>query len=133
MATGEDHPLPFALAGAWRLEDWEQREHPRAVWSSPLGDGASGLLVCHASGLVSFQLTAPAAHVPYAGLFGHAVVRALVEVGDVLRGDLVVHVEGVHPAGFSDDGAPRPFHLDGDWLTFGDDATWRRRFTRVAG
>ena len=126
-------PIPQALAGAWRLADWEQRTRAEAVWASPLGEGAAGLLLCDVSGAISFQLVAPAAHVPYAGLFGRAVVRDLAEDADGLRGELVIRVEGVHPAGFSDDGTPRPFHLAGNLLTFGDGATWRRRFTRIAG
>jgi hypothetical protein len=125
--------IPEALAGAWRLTDWEERAHAEAVWTTPLGAGAAGLLLCDAFGAISFQLTAPAAHVPYAGLFGRAVVQALVDVEEGLRGELVVHVEGVHPAGFSDDGTPRPFHLAGNLLTFGDGSTWRRRFARIAG
>lgn len=124
--------LPPALAGAWRLTDWEERDG-QGTWSSPLGEGAAGLLLCHPSGAISFQLTAPAAHVPYAGLFGRAAVRDAVEGDDGVRGALLVHVEGVHPPGFSDDGQPRPFHLDGDLLALGDGERWRRSLTRIPG
>ncbi len=124
-------PLPPALAGAWRLTEWQQ--HAGGSGCDPLGAGAAGLLLCHPSGAISFQLIAPEAHLPYAGLFGRGAVRDAAEGADGLRGQLIVAVEGVHPPGFSDDGAPRPFHLDGDALTLGDGATWRRTLTRIPG
>jgi hypothetical protein len=120
-------PIPTALVGAWRLTAWEERGAPEADWRSPLGPGADGMLLCDASGAVSFQMTAPAAHIPYAGLFGRAVALSQ----DGVSGELRIMVDAVHPAGFSDDGVARPFRLDGDVLTFGDDATWRRSFTRI--
>ena len=125
--------LPPAMAGAWRLTDWEERDSESAPWRTALGPGAGGLLLCHASGAISFQLTAPEAHVPYAGLFGRGVVREAVEADDGLRGELRVTAEGAYPPGFSDDGSGRPFHLDGDLLAFGDGRSWRRSLARVPG
>ena len=120
-------PIPAALVGAWRLSAWEERDDTASDWRSPLGPGADGLLLCDGSGAVSFQLTAPAAHIPYAGLFGRAVVVS----ADGVRGELRILLDAVHPPGFSDDGVARAFVLHGDILEFGDAATWRRTFTRV--
>lgn len=119
--------LPAGLVGAWRLATWEEREGESGDWRSPLGPDADGMLLCDASGAISFQLTAPAAHIPYAGLFGHAVVRC----ADGVSGELRIMVDAVHPADFTDDGVARAFRLDGDRLEFGDGATWRRTFTRI--
>lgn len=120
-------PIPTALVGAWRLTAWEERDTPDAEWRSPLGPGADGMLLCDGSGAVSLQMTAPAAHIPYAGLFGHAVVTS----PDGVSGELRIMVDAVHPIGFSDDGVSRPFRLEGDALSFGDGTTWRRTFTRI--
>jgi len=120
-------PIPAGLVGAWRLTAWEERDGEGGDWRNPLGAGADGMLLCDASGAVSFQLTAPAAHIPYAGLFGRAVARC----DDGVSGELRIMVDAVHPAGFSDDGAARAFRLHGDVLEFGDGATWRRMFIRI--
>jgi len=125
--------LPPLLAGAWRVVTWDERDDEDAPWRSPLGEGAAGLLLCHASGALSFQLTAPAAHVPYAGLFGRAAVRGAVADDAGLRGELVVVPEAVHPPAFAGDGGPRAFHLQGDVLRFGDGRTTRRELTRIPG
>jgi hypothetical protein len=72
-------------------------------------------------------MTAPAAHIPDAGLFGRAVVVSQ----DGVSGELRSMVDAVHPVGFSDDGVSRPFQLEGDVLAFGDGSTWRRTFQRI--
>jgi len=120
-------PIPAGLVGAWRLTAWEERDREGGGWRTPLGSGADGMLLCDASGAVSFQLTAPAAHIPYAGLFGHATASS----DDGVSGELRIMVDAMHPSGFSDDGVARPFRLHGDVLEFGDGVTWRRMFIRI--
>jgi hypothetical protein len=126
--------IPTDLFGAWRLISYEDRESEDLAWDQPLGAGAQGLLLCHPPATISVQIYAP--QPPdvdgplYVGYFGRAVPRNLVLDGASTRGELLLSLDGGHPAGalYADD--PRPFEITGDTLVLGDQRTWRRALQR---
>jgi hypothetical protein len=130
--TGE---IPTELFGAWRLVSYEDRESEGEAWDQPLGGGAHGLFLCHPPATVSVQIYAPQPPVAdgplYVGYFGRAVARNLVRDGGSTRGELLLSLDGGHPAGALDADEPRPFEITGDTLILGDQRTWRRTLLRA--
>jgi hypothetical protein len=126
--------IPSELFGAWRLISYEDRETEDKAWDQPLGAEAQGLLLCHPPATVSVQIYAP--QPPgvdgafYVGYFGRAVTRNVVRDGPSTRGEILLSLDGGHPAGALYEDEPRPFEIAGDTLVLGDQRTWRRTLQR---
>jgi hypothetical protein len=50
--------------------------------------------------------------------------------GASTRGEILLSLEGGHPAGALYADEPRPFEITGDMLVLGDQRTWRRTLQR---
>jgi len=128
-------PAPEELFGAWRLVAYLDRASEDEDWHSPLGDGATGLMSLQMPDVVSVHIYAPHpldADTPtYVGYFGTFTVVDLVHETRRIHGALRFALEGAHPAALLDSDDDRPFTVEGDVLTLGDQRTWLRKAQRV--
>ena len=129
---GEGELLP-ELVGTWRVTRFDDRDSEDLPWEPLLPPHGDGVVVYDEQGLWAVQIYAAARDGEkafYVGYYGRGSVHDVVREDGVVRGNLVVDVEGAS----SQDNleyADRPIEITADRVVIGDQRTWIREAVRL--